>query len=949
MATDNIKNFNDFLDRMQEIIYETRNQFAIESGKPFDYENATIVQKDFAPVKPKFKEGDWIVFNDHTFYIKEVAFGFYKTISKDNISYNYDWCIDKMARLWTVEDAREGDVLTDYSDEYKNPLIFILKKFERVDFGLVRPSDYSSYCFLTMGDRPRFKEGNFHHMHDVKPATEEQRDTLMKAMHEAGYTFDFEKKELRKIESKFHVGDWVVDSQGLTHQIGGVVENVTTHTFGYDIVGGGYFNDDTEGVHLWTIQDAKDGDVLACNEEILIFKSYSVQGRISLYCWYNGQTNNFHSKEVVDSLLTTRNKICPATKEQRDLLLSKMKESGYTFDFEKKELKKIEPEFHVGDWIIKKQNSDINKFGKFKITDIRDGKYWYNEFIICEITEQDEWETVRVEPKFNEGDWIVNGSGTYKIVEVCKYYYKVFSHDYGMHCFISFDRENDCHLWTIEDAKDGDVLVASDDSIFIFAGADCACKYYVALTNFNEVKINKKAEGGYWETSGAVHPATKEQRETLMKEIHKAGYEWIEETKELKKVEHKLVDRIEPKFDVGDWIVHNNSGSVYKVTEFRDNEYCIWPLYAEVQGYLKITDVDNDFHLWTLEDAKDGDVLAEDSCIFIIRKLNRDHSAKTYCCLFDDGDFTLNSNLEFDDTSTYPATKEQRDKLEKAMHKAGYEWIEEKKEIKKIEHKFNEGDWIVTPENNVLQISSIEGKSYTFNGEVFYWGFYFCDEQCHLWSIQDAKDGDVLSNGKMIVIFKNFEEPSYRQHIVAYVGLDSCGDIQITDGTWNLGIDKTKPATKEQRDLLFQKIKESGYEWDGEKKEIKKIEQKTPEESLDIDSETYNKVVDECIYGKQNSSWSEDDERMYKAITFALTLKNPEGYLKSWYITPEDADNWLKALKDKVQLQTKEEWKPTDEQIRELGIVATGKGWFNTEILTELLEQLKKLREDNVK
>ena len=946
MATDNIKNFNDFLDRMQEIIYETRKQFAIESGKPFDYENATIVQKDFAPVKPKFKEGDWIVFNDHTFYIKEVAFGFYKTISKEYRDYNYDWCIDKMARLWTVEDAREGDVLTDYCDEYKNPLIFILKKFERVDFGLVRPSDYSSYCFLTMGDRPRFKEGQFHHMHDVKPATEEQRDTLMKAMHEAGYTFDFEKKGLRKIESKFHVGDWVVDSQGLTHQIGGVVENVTTHTFGYDTVGGGYFNDDTEGVHLWTIQDAKDGDVLACNEEILIFKSYSVQGRISLYCWYNGQTNNFHSKEVVDSLLTTRNKIWPATKEQRDQLEKVMANAGYAFDFEKKELKKIEPKFHVGEWIIKKQNSDINKFGKFRITDIKDGKYWYNEFIICEITEQDEWETVKVEPKFNEGDWIVNGSGTYKIVEVCDSCYKIFSHDYGMHCFISFDKENDCHLWTLEDAKEGEVLVASDDSIFIFAGADCACKYYVALTNFNEVKINKKAEGGYWETLGAVHPATKEQRETLMKEIHKAGYEWIEETKELKKVEQKYADRIEPKFDVGDWIVHNNSGSVYKVTEIRDDEYCICPLYAEIQGYVRITDVDNDFHLWTLEDAREGDVLAEDSCIFIIRKLNRDHSAKTYCCLFDDGDFTLNSNLEFDDTSTYPATKEQRDKLEKAMHKAGYEWIEEKKEIKKIEPKFHEGDWIVTPENNVLQIATIEGTSYTFNGEVCYWEIYYCNEQCHLWTIQDAKAGDVLACGNDIVIFKenNYNPKDKSGCMFAYCSCNNFREIG--------GINPTdyKPATKEQREELEKAMADAGYTFDFDKKELKKIEEKsvvemkTPEESLDIDSETYNKIVDECIYGEQNPLWTEDDERMYKAISIALTLKNPEGYLKSWYITPEDADNWLKALKDKVQLQDKQEWKPTDEQIRQLGIVATGKGWFNTIILNDLLEQLKKLK-----
>lgn len=94
----------------------------------------------------------------------------------------------------------------------------------------------------------------------------------------------------------------------------------------------------------FTIQDAKDGDVLACNEEILLFKSYSVQGRISLYCWYNEQTNNFHSKEVVDTLLTTKNNICPATKEQRDTLFAKMKEAGYDWSEEAHELKEINNE-----------------------------------------------------------------------------------------------------------------------------------------------------------------------------------------------------------------------------------------------------------------------------------------------------------------------------------------------------------------------------------------------------------------------------------------------------------------------------------------------------------------------------------------------------------------------------------------------------------------------------
>ena len=38
------------------------------------------------------------------------------------------------------------------------------------------------------------------------------------------------------------------------------------------------------------------------------------------------------------------------------------------------------------------------------------------------------------------------------------------------------------------------------------------------------------------------------------------------------------------------------------------------------------------------------------------------------------------------------------------------------------------------------------------------------------------------------------------------------------------------------------------------------FEMKTPEESLGIDSEAYNKIVDECIYGEQKPAWSEEDD-----------------------------------------------------------------------------------------
>lgn len=141
----------------------------------------------------------------------------------------------------------------------------------------------------------------------------------------------------------------------------------------------------------------------------------------------------------------------------------------------------------------------------------------------------------------------------------------------------------------------------------------------------------------------------------------------------------------------------------------------------------------------------------------------------------------------------------------------------------KIEPKFKAGDWIVINEttyqiieiDNSHVVLSFNGRECNFGLDVF--------NNARLWTIADAKDGDVLTNGESIVIFKQIVEPKYRQYIKAYVGLDWGCIIQVTSEPWSLGIDKTMPATKEQRDLLFQKMKEAGYEWDADKKELKEI------------------------------------------------------------------------------------------------------------------------------
>ena len=98
------------------------------------------------------------------------------------------------------------------------------------------------------------------------------------------------------------------------------------------------------------------------------------------------------------------------------------------------------------------------------------------------------------------------------------------------------DVDKSASAFTIQEAKDGDVLVASDGSIFLFKSTiDGACKHYVALTTDNAINFNEGLEH-YWETSTAVHPATKEQRDTLLRAMADAGYAFDFEKKELKKI-----------------------------------------------------------------------------------------------------------------------------------------------------------------------------------------------------------------------------------------------------------------------------------------------------------------------------------------------------------------------------------------------------------------------------
>ena len=217
----------------------------------------------------------------------------------------------------------------------------------------------------------------------------------------------------------------------------------------------------------------------------------------------------------------------------------------------------------------------------------------------------------------------------------------------------------------------------------------------------------------------------------------------------------------------------------------------------------------------------------------------------------------------------------------------------EHKPADEVKPKFKVGDWVVnTITNNVEQIIKVTSNEYICSGNLI----VSFDNQ-HLlrkWTIQDAKDGDVLlspatpeGDKECPFIFKEIGKDGI---IRFHAALLQSERFRIADGITNvMGYANAGyhiPATKEQRELLFQKMEEAGYEWDEEKKESKKIGQK--------------------------STWSEDDEEMFDAIIADIKFTQKAHAHEVNQVVYEREIDWLKSIKGK--LQTKQEWGKKDKE-----------------------------------
>ena len=341
-----------------------------------------------------------------------------------------------------------------------------------------------------------------------------------------------------KVEPKFKVGDWVVNKLGDSWHIDSFDKK------NYQVSDGkGKYNyfpiSKQDEMHIWTIKDAKDGDILVAENIIFIYKNAFASHIVSCCKLIN---DVFEPTVDARTCCEGNPYVHPASKEQRELLFAKMEEAGYTFDFEKKELKKIEqkpidkvePKFNIGDIIFNKKTKE-----QFTITGRSLAlQYYHDEDHLHEVrfTEQDDWEIIK--PKFHEGDWVVDNCGyVWKIEGILNQFYILEGVEGGESRPTIEWVDKTFHLWSIADAKDGDILATDKGSVFIYAKVLYNKPYaYCGVDKFGVFKDNC-LENNWTNSLDNITPATREQRDALMKAMKDAGYTFDFEKKELEKIE----------------------------------------------------------------------------------------------------------------------------------------------------------------------------------------------------------------------------------------------------------------------------------------------------------------------------------------------------------------------------------------------------------------------------
>ena len=199
-----IQNGAYYFDKLVHLPFSRQDEWELVEQKPVD------------EVEPKFKVGDWVVRGNITAQILDVQEQYYVGIDTNGNDFTSSrFLSDDKIHLWSIKDVKNGDILVD---EDNNIGIYQ---------GKVDDVDWHSYIYL--GCDNYLRGSGYHIIKNTKPATKEQRDQLEKAIADADFTFDFEKKELKKVE---HNSVWSEEDEKLMRfVIGSLNANISDLNF----------------------------------------------------------------------------------------------------------------------------------------------------------------------------------------------------------------------------------------------------------------------------------------------------------------------------------------------------------------------------------------------------------------------------------------------------------------------------------------------------------------------------------------------------------------------------------------------------------------------------------------------------------------------------------------------------------------------------------------------
>ena len=179
-----------------------------------EYENETVFIKEsalvrkeidifelFGKTKPMFKEGDWIIYKDERTREEDILRvsnpdpnGTSLYTVKGEQKYYLAWNSLKDAKLWTNKDAKPGDILS-----WDNERFTIIFK-DIIDGVILAYCSYNDHSKHLETDCRNYEARFISDLLHFQPASRSARRKLFQKIHEEGYMWDAEKKELRKIE-----------------------------------------------------------------------------------------------------------------------------------------------------------------------------------------------------------------------------------------------------------------------------------------------------------------------------------------------------------------------------------------------------------------------------------------------------------------------------------------------------------------------------------------------------------------------------------------------------------------------------------------------------------------------------------------------------------------------------------------------------------------------------